>query len=115
MKPTTHEEYFASIPEPARQRLLDIQSSVGTLHTDATRCISYGMPALRSRRVFFYFAAFRKHIGIYPPVTQDPGLIAELAPWRGPKGNLIFPLDQPLPLDLIGRVASALRRQYDER
>jgi len=115
MKPTTHDEYIASIPEPARQRLLDIQACVGALHADATRCISYGMPAFRSRRVYFYFAAFKKHIGIYPPVTQDTALIAELAPWRGPKGNLSFPLDQPLPLDLIGRVAVALRGQYDAR
>lgn len=115
MKPTSHEEYLASIPEPARQLLRDIQVCVGALHPDATHCISYGMPALRSRRVFFYFAAFKKHIGIYPPVTQDEALIAELAPWRGPKGNLSFPLDKPLPLTLIGRVASALRLEYDAR
>ena len=115
MKPTTHEDYLAGIPEPARQRLLEIQTIVAAQHPDATRCISYGMPAFRGRRVYFYFAAFRKHIGVYPPVTQDAALVAELAPWRGPKGNLSFPLDKPLPLDLIGRVAAALRRQYDAR
>lgn len=70
------------------------------------------MPAFRGRRIFFYFAAFRKHIGIYPPLTQDADLIAELAPFRGPKGNLSFPLDRPLPLDLIGRVAMALYQEY---
>lgn len=113
MKPTTHDDYIASIPEPARQLLRDIQACVVALHPDATPCISYSMPALRSRRVFLYFAAFKKHIGIYPPVSQDDVLIAELAPWRGPKGNLSFPLDKPLPLALIGRVASALRLEYD--
>ena len=68
--------------------------------------------AYRDRRVFFYFAAFKKHIGVYPPVTRDAALIGELAPFRGPKGNLIVPLNQPLPVDLIGRVALALHREY---
>lgn len=78
---------------------------------DATECISYRMPALRHDRVFFYFAAFRKHIGVYPPV-DDPALVVELARYRGPKGNLQFPLDEPVPYDLIARVAQALARQY---
>ena len=69
------------------------------------------MPAYRSRRVFFFFAAFKEHIGISPPVRKDAALIREPDPYRGPKGNLSFPLAEPLPLELIGRVAQAL---YDE-
>jgi hypothetical protein len=45
-------------------------------------------------------------------VRKDAKLLKELAPYRGPKGNLIFPLDQPLQMDLIGRVAVALHREY---
>ena len=55
----------------------------------------------------------KKHIGIYPPVTQDAALVKELSPYRGEKGNLSFPLDQPLPIDLIGRVAVALHQEYE--
>ena len=73
------------------------------------------MPAFRRGKVFFYFAAFKRHIGIYPPLHDDAALVAELEPFRGPKGNLSFPLDQPLPLELIGRVAEALHRQYSGR
>ncbi len=104
----THDDYIAQTTPAARALLLAIQARVEAQLPVATRCISYQMPAYRDGRVFFFFAAFKKHIGIYPPLRGDAALIAELAPYRGPKGNLSFPLDQPLPLDLIGRVAVAL-------
>lgn len=109
---SSHEAYFDTIAADVRPKLEAIQATVESLLPGATRCIGYGMPAFRCMRIFFYFAAFRKHIGIYPPVRQDADLIAELAPFRGPKGNLAFPLDRPLPLDLIGRLAVALQREY---
>ncbi len=108
----SHEAYIASVPEAVRPLLVAIQAKVESLLPDASRCIGYGMPAFRHRRIFFYFAAFKKHIGIYPPVTRDAALIEALAPYLGEKGNLSLPLDRPLPIDLIGRVAVALYRQY---
>lgn len=108
----SHEAYFETVPPAVRPLLVSIQAEVASLLPEATQCISYNMPAFRSRRVFFYFAAFKKHIGVYPPVTQDAALVRELAPYRGEKGNLSFPLGQPLPLELIGRVALALHREY---
>jgi uncharacterized protein YdhG (YjbR/CyaY superfamily) len=109
---STHEAFFESTAPEVLPLLVSIAERVEALLPQATRCISYSMPAFRSGRVFFYFAAFKKHIGVYPPVTQDAALIAELLPYRGPKGNLTFPLKQPLPLELIGRVALALHREY---
>jgi len=50
-----------------------------------------------------------------PPVTEDAALVKELAPYRGEKGNLSFPLNQPVPIDLIGRVAVALHREYENK
>jgi uncharacterized protein YdhG (YjbR/CyaY superfamily) len=108
----SHDAYFASVPAGVRALLDSIQAQVESLLPQAQRCISYQLPAYRDRRVFFYFAAFKKHIGVYPPVTRDAALIEELAPYRGPKGNLIFPLNRPLPVELIGRVAVALHREY---
>jgi uncharacterized protein YdhG (YjbR/CyaY superfamily) len=108
----THEAYFASVPEAVRPLLLSIQANVETLLPEATRCIGYGMPAFRHGRIFFYFAAFKKHIGVYPPVTQDAVLIRELSRFRNAKGNLSFKLNEPMPYDLIGRVAVALAKQY---
>jgi uncharacterized protein YdhG (YjbR/CyaY superfamily) len=111
----SHEEYFASVPDDARRLLQSIQAKVEACVPSASRCISYNMPAFKQGRVFFYFAAFKKHIGIYPPVTQDESLLQELAPYRGGKGNLSFPLSEPLPIELIGRVALALFREYGRK
>ena len=108
----SHEAYFATLAPDVATRLERIQHEVERRVPGAQRCISYQMPAFRQRRVFFYFAAFKKHIGIYPPVTDDTELIADTARYRGPKGNLSFPLNEALPLDLIGRVAEALAAQY---
>ena len=112
MAHSSHESYFANQPEDIQARLAAIQSAVEAKLPGITRCIGYGMPAYRARTIFFYFAAFKKHIGIYPPVKHERRLIAELAPYRGPKGNLSFPHSEPLPLDLIIRVAQALYREY---
>jgi uncharacterized protein YdhG (YjbR/CyaY superfamily) len=112
MSPSTHEEYIASTSPEARPLLQAIQKTVEALLPNASRCISYKMPAFKQGQVFFYFAAFKKHIGIYPPVTKDAALIRELAPYRGAKGNLSFPLGESLPTELIGRVALALSREY---
>ena len=109
---TSHEEYFANCPAEARAWLELVQQEVERRVPGAVRCIGYNMPAFRQQRVFFYFAAFKKHLGVYPPVTGHTALIAETARFRGPKGNLSFPYNQDLPLDLIGRVAEALAAQY---
>ena len=108
----SHEEYIATMPEGVGEILRKVQALVEAALPRARRCIGYGMPAYRDGKIFFYFAGFKKHLGIYPPVTRDPRLIAELAPYRNEKGNLAFPFAEPIPYELIGRVAVALSRQY---
>jgi len=105
------DEYIAAADPKARDILRTLRSTVSDAVPDADECISYQMPALRHKKVFFYFAAFKKHIGIYPPV-HDLTLAAELSRYRGPKGNLQFPLSEPMPYGLIARVAQALAKQY---
>ena len=108
----THDDYLANCPPESRRRLEAIRTEVERRVEGTERVVSYKMPALRKGRVFIYFAAFKNHIGVYPPVEAPAGLLKELAPYRGPKGNLAFPLAEPLPIDLIGRVAEALAKQY---
>ena len=112
--PSSHEGFIARAPAEVQKLLRSIQVEVESRLPDAQRVISYGMPAYRLHRVFFYFAAFKHHIGIYPPVTQDAVLIAATAAYRNAKGNLRFPLSEPLPIELIGRVAIALAKEYDQ-
>jgi uncharacterized protein YdhG (YjbR/CyaY superfamily) len=69
------------------------------------------MPAFRGHGIIVYFAAFKGHIGVFPPVHGDTRLDEELARYRGPKGNLRFPLNEPMPYDLIERVVDLRARQ----
>ncbi|MBU0656694.1 MAG: DUF1801 domain-containing protein [Gammaproteobacteria bacterium] len=112
---SSHEQYIAAAAPQAQPHLQRIHSLVLELVPDAQACIGYNIPAFRRGKVFFYFAAFKRHIGVYPPVTGDAELQAELARYRGPKGNLSFPLDEPMPYELIGRVAVALAGEYAGR
>jgi uncharacterized protein YdhG (YjbR/CyaY superfamily) len=71
------------------------------------------MPAFRGHGIIVYFAAFKNHIGIFPPIQGDARLDKALARYRGPKGNLRFPLDEPIPYDLIERIVR-LRAKQDQ-
>ncbi len=105
-------EYIAAADPAVRPVLKKIRLAVKSAVPEATETISYKMPAFKMGRVFFYYAAFKQHIGIYPPVTKDRKLIKELRVYANEKGNLRFPLDQPIPYDLIARIAVALSKQY---
>jgi uncharacterized protein YdhG (YjbR/CyaY superfamily) len=111
----SHDEYLAAQPLELRDRLEQIRQEVERQVPGSVRTISYNLLALKKGKVFFYFAAFKKHIGVYPPVTEDLELIRETEALRGPKGNLSFSHDTELPLQLIGRVAKALAAQYGAR
>ena len=102
--------YISGCPPEVRPVLRQIRRIVKRTVPAATETISYRMPAYRLERTFLYFAAFKNHIGIYPPVKGDRALAKALAPYRGPKGNLKFPLDRPMPYELIARVVAALSR-----
>ncbi|HEX3582006.1 MAG TPA: hypothetical protein VH087_09615 [Thermoanaerobaculia bacterium] len=62
------------------------------------------MPAFKLHRVLIYFAAFKNHIGLYPPVKGDAAIENAAKPYAGEKSNLKFPLDEPIPYDLIERI-----------
>lgn len=106
------DEYLAAAVPSARTVLKKIRAIVQTVAPKAQKTISYQLPAFRQGRVFIYFAAFRSHIGIYPPVKGSAALDQALQTYRNEKGNLRFPLDQPMPYALIKRVVIALKRQY---
>ena len=79
----------------------------------ATEKISYGIPHYDHHGRLIYFAAFKDHIGMFPPVRGDERLETALAPYRGPKGNLRFPLAAPIPYRLIERIVR-LRVKQDQ-
>jgi uncharacterized protein YdhG (YjbR/CyaY superfamily) len=102
--PKSIEEYIAASPSEAQLILKKIRLTISAAAPGAQEVISYRMPAFKLHGILVYFAAFKSHIGLYPPVSGDANLEKALSPYAGPKGNLKFPLDQPIPYALIKRV-----------
>ena len=109
--PASVEEYIAASPSAVRPILKEIRRTISTAAPGAEELISYRMPAFRLHGILLYFAAFKNHIGLYPPVSGDARLAKALQPYAGPKGNLKFPLDRPIPYALIKRIVLLRVRQ----
>lgn len=107
-KPKSVDEYIASFSPDLQLILSTIRQTIADLVPDAQETISYGMPAFRKGDATVYYAAFRKHIGLYPPVKGNAALMKAVARYAGDKGNLKFPLDQAVPYALVARVAKAV-------
>ncbi len=104
--PQTVDDYIAQAPLQVRPLLAEIRATVRKAAPLAEERISYRMPAYFLDGALVYFAAFKKHIGFYPPV-RDAALKPLLARYAGPKGNLQFPLTEPIPYTLIARMVQA--------
>ena len=104
--PQTVDDYIAQAPLQVRPLLVEIRATVRQAAPLAEERISYRMPAYFLDGALVYFAAFKKHIGFYPPV-RDAALKPLLARYAGPKGNLQFPLTEPIPYTLIARMVQA--------
>lgn len=102
--PGSIDAYIAGFPPEVRAILEEVRSTVGGAAPDASEAISYGIPALMQDGALVYFAAFKRHIGFYPPVHGDAKLEKAVARYANDKGNLRFPLDEPMPLALIRRI-----------
>src|SRR5215470_14277513 len=103
--------YIAKYPPPVRAILRRIRATVRRAAPGAHETISYGIPTFVADRVLLHFAAFTRHIGLYPPVRGDARLLRALAPYAGPKGNLRLPLDRPIPYALITRIVKLRLKQ----
>ena len=103
--------YIAGFPPAVRKVLREIRRVVRRAVPEGEEILSYRMPALRFHGIVLWYAAFRSHIGIYPPVEGDAALERALARYRGEKGNLRLPLDEPIPYGLIERIARLRARQ----
>jgi uncharacterized protein YdhG (YjbR/CyaY superfamily) len=103
-KPKTIPEYIALFPPEIQEILEQIRATIHSAAPDAQEAISYAIPAFKQNGTLVYFAAFQKHIGFYPPVSGDAALEKAVAKYAGEKGNLRFPLDEPIPYRLITRI-----------
>ncbi len=105
--PRTVDEYIANFAPDVRAMLAKIRQTVKAAAPHAEETISYRMPTFKLNGVLVHFAAFKKHIGLFPPLRGDDSLMKTVKPYAGPKGNLRFPLDKPIPYALIRRIVKA--------
>lgn len=104
------DEYLASVPHAARPHLDELRALVREVAPEAQEVLSYDIIGYRpagTKRAHGFISGWRDHIGVYP-VPKDSALQAELKPYRRGKGTLWFPLDEPLPRELLARVFAAL-------
>ncbi|HSZ60668.1 MAG TPA: DUF1801 domain-containing protein [Terriglobales bacterium] len=102
--PRNIDEYIESFPPHIGTILEKIRLTIRKAAPDAEETIRYNMPTFTLSGNLVHFAAFKKHIGFYPPVKGDAKLAKAVSVYAGEKGNLRFPLDQPIPYGLIGRL-----------
>jgi uncharacterized protein YdhG (YjbR/CyaY superfamily) len=102
--PGSIDEYIAQFPEEIQQKLQEIRAVIHAAAPEATEKISYQMPTFYLRGNLVHFAAFKNHIGFYPVPSGIAAFEEELAPYKRSKGAVQFPLDQPIPTELISRI-----------
>jgi len=107
--PQTVDDYIGGFPLATQAILQAVRATVLRAAPEATECISYRMPAVFLSGVVVYYAAFKDHLGVFPPV-EDADVKAKVAPYAGPKGNLQFPYSSPIPYDLLAEVVKARLR-----
>lgn len=106
--PKTVEEYVARVPEASRRTFDKLRAVIrAAVPPEATEIISYRIPALKTKRVLVWYAAFSKHCSLFPTASIIEQFKSELEDYSKSKGTLQFPLDKPLPTALIKKVVKA--------
>src|SRR5213594_947464 len=110
----TIDEYIETFPKDIQSILKGVRQTIKEAAPEAEEAISYQIPTFRLKgKYLVYFAAFKKHIGLYPPSPK--AFRKEVSPYEGPKGNLKFPIDKPIPLDLVKRIVLFRRKLLEKK
>ncbi|MGA0560675.1 iron chaperone [Larkinella sp. VNQ87] len=105
LKPATIDEYIAGFPADVQTVLEQVRATVKAAAPEAEEAIRYAMPTFRLyNQNLVHFAAFKNHLGLYATPTGHEAFRDELSVYKSGKGSVQFPLDQPMPLELITRL-----------
>jgi len=103
--PSTVDEYIDSFPKEVQVLLQKMRQTIQQAAPDAVETISYKMPAFKlAGKNLVYFAGFVHHIGFYPIPSGITAFKKELSMYKQGKGSVQFPLDKPIPYDLVRRI-----------
>ena len=116
-KPTNINGYIAAFPKDIQKMLQQIRGTIKKAAPGAEETISYGIPAFNlNGHYLIYFAGYKKHIGVYPVPNGNTELDKEFALYKtSGKGTIQFPLDKPLPLDLITKIVQFNNQRNTEK
>ncbi|MBK9014160.1 MAG: DUF1801 domain-containing protein [Saprospiraceae bacterium] len=114
-KPNNIDEYIAGFPKEVQQVLEQVRATIKTAAPDAEETIAYAIPTFKLKGNLVHFAAFKNHIGFYATPTGHEEFAKELSFYPQGKGSVQFPLDQPMPLDLITKIVKFRVRQHLEK
>ena len=103
-EPQTIDEYIAHFPTTTQKVLQEIRETIQKAVPNAKETISYKMPEFKQNGILVYFAGYAKHIGFYPTALGIEAFKNEFRNYKWSKGAVQFPLDKPMPLDLIARI-----------
>ena len=103
-KPANIDEYIGTFPNDVQEILEKVRVTIQNAAPDAKEKISYSMPAYEQNGIVVYFAAFKNHIGLYALPSGHEAFKEELSKYKSGKGSVQFPLDQPMPYDLIAKI-----------
>ena len=104
IKPTTIEEYIKAAPEGAQDKLRQMHACICAAAPGAAEGLKWSMPAYSYNRILVTFAVFKNHIGFYPTPAAVKAFEKSLSKYKTAESSIQFPLDKPLPLDLITRI-----------
>ncbi len=96
--------YIADFPALTRKMLEQLRATIKLAAPEASEVISYGMPAYKQNGILVYFAAYKNHIGLYPMASGVEAFKSVLSGCKMSKGTIQFPLDKPLPLEIIAEI-----------
>jgi uncharacterized protein YdhG (YjbR/CyaY superfamily) len=113
-KPTTVTEYINAAPKEARQKLREMRTAIRVAAPGAVESLKWSMPAYSYRRILVTFAGFKHHIGFYPTPSAVKAFAKQLSGFKTAEGSIQFPLDKPLPLDLIRKITAFRVRESVE-
>jgi uncharacterized protein YdhG (YjbR/CyaY superfamily) len=114
--PKSVDEYFASVPEPARSTLGKMRAAIrSAVPAEATETISYRMPAFKHKGVLVWFAAFSDHCSLFPTAAVIEEFRNDLKGFYTSKGTIHFPTDKPLPTALVKKLVKARVAQVESK
>ena len=113
--PKSIDEYIAGFPADVRAILEEVRATIREAAPQAEETIKYQMPTFTLEGNLVHFAAFKKHIGLYPAPTGIDEFRNELSAYEGGKGSVRFPLDRPIPFDLVGSIVRFRAQENMER